>query len=284
MIKLLPLSDFLNMFESLGKAHINIWDFSGTLSHQLLKLEIEQRIHSKPFCSIAKSTPRGYRTCMRCKNIANRKAISCQKLFYGHCPYGLFEIGLPIVENGKTLAVIYVGNLVTEREFSLKRAEKTCKATGVDVNALDRELDNAQAAADIKPYLTVAEALSSYIRLVLSSVPRVNTQSEPHWLIREMKLYAGENFRDPLQLKDVARLYGFHEKYIGRLFKSSTDVSFTQYVNNLRLNAAETELLSSDKSIIEISVDCGFENVTYFNRLFKARHGISPGRFKTEGR
>ena len=57
-------------------------------------------------------------------------------------------------------------------------------------------------------------------------------------------------------------------------------MSFARYVNEKRLEEAEKQLRESDKSILEIALDCGFENVTYFNRLFKRKHGIPPGKYR----
>lgn len=274
------LSELLNLFGVLKKVHISVCDFSGILSHPMLKLEFKDRVHSKQFCDIAKSTPRGYKTCIRCKNLANQKAIIGQQIFYGHCPYGMFEIGFPIVENGKVLAVIYVGNIVTDREYSFKRAALTCGKTTVDFNTLSAEFDNACHTSDIQPYLDIAEALNSYINMVLTAFPQSENSDGKHWLVREMKLYAKENFRRPLNLKYISKLYGFNEKYAGRLFKSTTGVSFSQYVNAQRLTAAKRELRETDKTVLEISMNCGFDNVTYFNRLFKTKYGKTPKEYR----
>lgn len=280
MQELISLSELLNLFSALKKLHISICDFSGLLSHPMLKLEFKNRIHSKPFCDIAKSTPRGFKTCMRCKNLANQKAINRQQLFYGHCPYGMFEIGFPIVENGKTLAVIYIGNIVTDREYSSRRAALTCGKTTVDLNTLSAEFDNACHTSDIQPYLDIAEALNSYIKMVRTAFPQPAGSDGKHWLVREMELYAKENFRRPLELKYVSRLYGFNEKYAGRLFKNTAGVSFSQYVNALRLDASEKELRETEKTVLEISMNCGFDNVTYFNRLFKAKYSVTPKEYR----
>ncbi|MBO5912812.1 MAG: helix-turn-helix transcriptional regulator, partial [Clostridia bacterium] len=55
-----------------------------------------------------------------------------------------------------------------------------------------------------------------------------------------------------------------------------------QYVNRLRLNYAKNLLLSSEKSIIDVALDSGFENVTYFNRCFKQESGLTPTEFRRQ--
>jgi AraC-like DNA-binding protein len=207
------------------------------------------------------------------------KIILEQKMFYGLCKYGLFEVCLPIVQNGKTLAVIYVGNIVCDIEQSKAKAKKACRQTGVDFVELQKEFDNAYKGQKIEAYINIAKAVESYIKLVLKTSDFRLDYTE-HWIVKELKTYAKGNYRRTILLKDVATLYGFNEKYLGRLFLKETGVSFTAYVNSLRLEQAEAELKAGEKSILDISLDAGFENVTYFNRLFKQKHGITPRQFR----
>lgn len=281
MQEFIHLSKLLNTYNSLNKFLVSVTDLSGILSHPLLDIPLRERIHSKKFCDIAKSTAKGYRRCRRCRRFADRKALKTGRLFHGYCVHGLYEIGLPVVVDGKTLAVVYVGNLVPDKDLSIAKAEQICRKTGVDPKILTAELENAQPMTDLQTYIDIAETVSSYIKLVFKTFPH-DLGGNAHWVIREMKLYARENFRNPIKLSDQAERYGFNEKYIGRLFKSTTDVSFTQYVNRLRLNYAKNLLLSSEKSIIDVALDSGFENVTYFNRCFKQESGLTPTEFRRQ--
>ena len=281
MQEFIHLSKLLNTYNSLNKCWVSVTDLSGILSHPLLDIPLRERIHSKKFCDIAKSTAKGYQRCRRCRRFADRKAVKTGTLFHGYCVHGLYEIGLPVVVGNKTLAVVYVGNLMPDKDFSFSKAEHTCRKTGVDPKILTTELENAQPVTDLQNYIDIAETVSSYIKLVFKTFPH-DLGGNAHWVVREIKLYAQENFRNPIRLSDQAERYGFNEKYIGRLFKSTTDVSFTQYVNRLRLNYAKNLLLSSEKSIIDVALDSGFENVTYFNRVFKSSFGITPTEFRRQ--
>lgn len=281
MQEFIHLSKLLNTYNSLNRFLISVTDLSGIMSHPLLDIPLRERYHTKKFCDIAKSTAKGYRRCRRCRRFADRKAIKTGELFCGYCVHGLYEIGLPVVVGGKVLAVVYVGNLMPDKAFATEKVEKTCQKTGVDPKILSAELENAQPVTDLQTYIDIAETVSSYIKLVFKTFPQ-DLGSNAHWVIREMKLYARENFRNPIKLSDRAERYGYNEKYIGRLFKSTTDVSFSNYVNRLRLNHAKNLLLSTEKSIIEVALDSGFENVTYFNRCFKRELGLTPTEFRRQ--
>lgn len=281
MQEFIHLSKLLNTYNSLNRFLVSVTDLSGIMSHPLLDIPLRERYHTKKFCDIAKSTAKGYRRCRRCRRFADRKAIKTGELFCGYCVHGLYEIGLPVVVGGKVLAVVYVGNLMPDKAFATAKAEKTCQKTGVDPKILTAELENAQPVTDLQTYIDIAETVSSYIKLVFKTFPQ-DLGGNAHWVIREMKLYARENFRNPIKLSDRAERYGYNEKYIGRLFKSTTDVSFSNYVNRLRLNHAKNLLLSTEKSIIEVALDSGFENVTYFNRCFKRELGLTPTEFRRQ--
>ncbi len=101
-----------------------------------------------------------------------------------------------------------------------------------------------------------------------------------HWLVSLMKQHADKMYSTNLSLKEIALTYQKNEKYLGRLFKKETGVGFNEYCTQKRLKKAESLLIQSDAKIIDIALDCGFNNVSYFNRLFKKKHGTSPKTYR----
>ena len=65
-----------------------------------------------------------------------------------------------------------------------------------------------------------------------------------------------------------------------KFFKQSMGMGFIAYLNDFRLEIAARMLLSADANILEIASVCGFENLSYFNRSFKKKYGVAPGRFR----
>jgi AraC-like DNA-binding protein len=95
------------------------------------------------------------------------------------------------------------------------------------------------------------------------------------------------HFQDPgLSLEIVARGQGISPRYLQRLMASS-GTSFTERVNELRLQRA-FELVSgrhtSAQRISDIALEVGFSDVSHFNRLFRARFGVSPRGVRCAGR
>ena len=62
--------------------------------------------------------------------------------------------------------------------------------------------------------------------------------------------------------------------------KNSIGMPFTAYLNDYRLTLAAKALLESHKAILDIATECGFENLSYFNRQFKKKYGTTPSNYR----
>jgi YesN/AraC family two-component response regulator len=83
-------------------------------------------------------------------------------------------------------------------------------------------------------------------------------------------------------LQRVARHLGLNEAYLSSLFKQQTGQTFTEFVNLLRIEKSKELLRHSSASILDISLEVGFSNQNYFNRVFKKLTGITPGEFRRQ--
>lgn len=80
----------------------------------------------------------------------------------------------------------------------------------------------------------------------------------------------------------MAEACGFSQSHFMKFFKATIGVPFTAYLNDYRLTMASRLLLSSEDSILTIAGDTGFDNLSYFNRTFKQRFGMTPSRFRRQ--
>jgi YesN/AraC family two-component response regulator len=101
-----------------------------------------------------------------------------------------------------------------------------------------------------------------------------------HWAIQEIENYIIRYYDKDISLSQMANLYFLNEQYLCRLFKKKKGINFSDYVNRIRLDKAKQLLASSDNKIINISMQLGFNNVSYFNRLFKKYFGLTPSQYK----
>ncbi len=67
---------------------------------------------------------------------------------------------------------------------------------------------------------------------------------------------------------------------LSRLIKKSTGKSFKEFLIEVRLGSATRQLIESNKNITEICYDCGFNNISNFNRIFKKYRNSTPSEFR----
>ncbi|MBN9381847.1 MAG: AraC family transcriptional regulator [Chitinophagaceae bacterium] len=88
------------------------------------------------------------------------------------------------------------------------------------------------------------------------------------------------NLGDDITLPDVAKVANMSENSFSRFFKQRTRKTFTSYLNELRLNQAAKLLIESDKTIVDICYECGFNNLSNFHRYFKRMYDTSPLHYR----
>jgi len=96
-------------------------------------------------------------------------------------------------------------------------------------------------------------------------------------LVREIIL-AQPNKR--VSLSEAARAAGMSVSSFSRFIRRVTGTSFVDYVNRAKLSRAADLLRASDGTVLEISLEVGFNSVSHFNRLFMRLHGCSPARYR----
>lgn len=91
--------------------------------------------------------------------------------------------------------------------------------------------------------------------------------------------YIHENYDRKPNVNEVAQVVSLSTPAFCRYFKKQTNMTFTDFVNNYRINQAKIFLLK-DQSVTEVCFQVGFESLSYFNKLFKQHTGETPSEFK----
>jgi len=92
--------------------------------------------------------------------------------------------------------------------------------------------------------------------------------------------YIEQNYPLHLTLKDVSNAVGFSEYHFSRLFKEYTGQSFLNYLNYYRVKQAEKLLKSTERPVLDIALESGFNSLATFNRIFKKLKGCSPTYYR----
>ena len=91
-----------------------------------------------------------------------------------------------------------------------------------------------------------------------------------------------ENVAQTLTAADIAAELGMSESRFSRFFRRTTGNTYTDFVNQVRINRACQLLMSTDRYVTNICYDVGFNNVANFNRRFREIKGVTPSEFRKQ--
>ncbi|MBB3128346.1 AraC-like DNA-binding protein [Paenibacillus rhizosphaerae] len=98
-------------------------------------------------------------------------------------------------------------------------------------------------------------------------------------LLLPILTYVDMHLGDKIELQNVSDLAHMSYSYFSKFFKKTMGVSFTEYVNQKRIQKAERLLLTENWSITNIAEDVGYENMAHFYKMFKRYNGCTPKEF-----
>ena len=123
-------------------------------------------------------------------------------------------------------------------------------------------------------------SLDAGARTLASSSFAQNDSGRESRRVSKVKEYISAHFAEELRLEDMAALVGMAPSAFSRFFKQHTTRTLSDYIIDIRLGNAARMLVDTSISISEISYACGFNNLSNFNRIFKARRGYTPRDFR----
>ena len=141
---------------------------------------------------------------------------------------------------------------------------------------------NLRSHDDIGSFRTL-DQLSHWLGLMLqkyvSYVFDVQAVKHRDVILRAMS-FIRRSYAGRVGLEDVADEVSLSPTYFSRLFKEEAGQSFKSYLNSLRIGEAKNLLRETDLPLLEIASQVGFEDQSYFSRVFRNVVGISPGRYR----
>jgi len=88
------------------------------------------------------------------------------------------------------------------------------------------------------------------------------------------------NFNRQVNLNEIAKIVNMSEATVARFIKKRTGMSFVNILNEIRIGQASKMLITSTDTISEIAYQCGFNNLSYFNRIFKIKKNVGPKEYR----
>lgn len=101
-----------------------------------------------------------------------------------------------------------------------------------------------------------------------------------NWIVfEEVSAYIQRNYAD-ITIRDLMDTFHYQEDYFNRLIKSKTGLTYSAYVQNIRLEKSAQLLTDSSKTIDEIADIVGYHNKGYFYKIFQEKYGTTPSRYR----
>jgi AraC-like DNA-binding protein len=98
--------------------------------------------------------------------------------------------------------------------------------------------------------------------------------------VEKVMEYINVNFDKSISLSEVSRIANMTEVSFSRFFKSRTGISFIDSLIEIRLGHASRKLIDTTAAVSEVAYNCGFNNISNFNRIFKKKKGCTPKEFR----
>lgn len=135
----------------------------------------------------------------------------------------------------------------------------------------------------IGPYKKPGHLTSHFEELLIAIVKRniANTLTENPHITKGIK-YIHENFAEPINLLQLCEYLGLNNCYFCVLFKNQTGMTFSKYLNKVRIIESKKLLKTSTDSIIDISLAVGFNNHNHFSATFKKLTGMTPTEYRID--
>lgn len=173
----------------------------------------------------------------------------------------------------------FVHPLVTKGE--LERCGLSARLTSL-IDTVSSELEKKE------PYYQeiVISSLQTFWFLLKRFHPRAEASSAPDNRrtrmltdFQSLLSYIDDHYADNISLEYAAASMNFSTGYFSKIFKKLMGINFVTYLNLVRVEHAVCELRNTEQKFTEIALNCGFNNIRTFNRVFKEITGCTPSEF-----
>ena len=116
-------------------------------------------------------------------------------------------------------------------------------------------------------------------KLIFERRKENQSNKKSDFILKQIKTYIEQNIKTA-NLEELSTILGYSAVYTGSLVKKLTGKSFSKEVQEKRCSIAARKLLETDLSIEVIIADVGYENESFFRKIFKEKYGINPLKYR----
>ena len=185
---------------------------------------------------------------------------------------------------GQSLSVIRYLLPLWQKQVGFRPAlhKSDLRDSGIDgwVREIRQEWENRSAGYELIIHSNIMQIFVWMLRHCCAEMPTGDGVSARLQKALGVALAETPKHLEDWTARDAAQACGFSYNYFSHAFKQAFGLSYTAYLESVRLREAERLLLTTDTEITEIAYRVGFGTVSYFIQRFRQNHGISPGAFR----
>ena len=186
---------------------------------------------------------------------------------------------------------LFFGNFIHKNQFSSIRKMLHNAQKGINfpmeaimkvypmLDTLSSERSGFHAVIRLLAILYELSLCDSYHTLASSSFAHIEENTDSR-RVRKIYEYINHHYNKEIRLEDLAAVVGMTPVALSRFFKLRSGKTVSDYIIDIRLGHATRLLVDTTNSISEICYECGFNNLSNFNRIFKKRKECSPKEFR----
>lgn len=99
-------------------------------------------------------------------------------------------------------------------------------------------------------------------------------------IFSKVKEYIWKNYNQEISLRGVAKVGGISPHYLSHLFRKEMGVSFSEYLKSVRISIAKNLLRETDRSVLDVCLEVGYQDPSHFAKIFKEKEGMKPTQFR----
>lgn len=198
-----------------------------------------------------------------------------------NCAYECIVFNLAFLKTGNSACDGFIENLLTHSGFLNERP--TDQEIVALVHRVFEEIGCTEKGSPFKVIGLMHELLGEIQRKneFNSHLPPSSVHDEKKVVkLKTVLKFIRENFAKDISLEDMAAVAGLSCKYFCKFFKDMTGTTPVNYLLAYRIERAARRLLGTDLSVTQIAYDCGFNDVSYFIKTFKAFKRVSPKEYR----
>jgi AraC-like DNA-binding protein/ligand-binding sensor protein len=241
--------------------------------------------HRNSFCQSVCSTAAGHKARQELEADLRSETMNCQRHCERECFAGLAHVAIPIRVNHRHVATVIGGEVFrkspTKQKFHQVARLLRDWEINTDLAALEHAYFNTHVLS-AKQYRAAIMWLHQMAEAIAHQAPPVVARANDpgNRLANRAIDFMRQQFTEKISAASIARCLKISESHLCRVFKTDTGMTITDCLGSIRVDHAKKLLADCGKQIKCVARESGFPAVSHFNRVFKARTGMSPTQYR----